>query len=62
MFSVSKPNGETTEKKNRKEIPMSIRKVVPVKPARKPEEKKNQHPKPAHKKCKKHQRRRPIGG
>ncbi|MEU5031160.1 hypothetical protein [Streptomyces milbemycinicus] len=41
---------------------MSIRKVVPVKPTRKPEEKKNQHPKPVCKKHKKPQRRRPIGG
>ncbi|OMI33165.1 hypothetical protein [Streptomyces sparsogenes] len=41
---------------------MSIRKVVPVKPARKPEERKNQHPKPAPRKHKKHARRRPIGG
>jgi hypothetical protein len=41
---------------------MSIRKVVPVKPARKPEPKKNCHPKPAPKKHKKHQHRRPIGG
>ncbi|GAA5615319.1 hypothetical protein Spla01_06531 [Streptomyces platensis] len=39
---------------------MSIRKVLPVKPACKHEEKRNRHrhPKPAHKK---HQRRRPIG-
>ncbi|KAK1181027.1 hypothetical protein ACFV2X_52945 [Streptomyces sp. NPDC059679] len=41
---------------------MSIRKVVPVKPARKPEPKKNCHPKPAPKKHKKPQHRRPIGG
>ncbi|MDT0544152.1 MULTISPECIES: hypothetical protein [Streptomyces] len=41
---------------------MSIRKVVPVKPARKPEDKKHQPAKPAPKKHKKHQHRRPIGG